>query len=556
MEIKEEHYNPVKDRPVAPVRRPSKQTVRLPLWVSLGVVAGMLIGSRLGGSGAVPMVGGGEYSKLREVLSLIQRNYVDEVDTEELVEGAIEDMLSHLDPHTSYIPPEQLEAVQAQLAGGFDGIGIEFNIIRDTLYVVTPLSGGPSEEAGIMPGDQIIAADGESLTGPELSNQKVFEALRGEKGSKVELTIRRKRESELLTFTIERDEIPTYAVDAHYMIDDRTGYIKVNRFSATAYDEYLAAMQSLKDQGMDRLLLDLQGNPGGLLDQATEMVDELLGDDALIVYTDGKLRSYDDRYYARRPGIGEDLAVIVLVNEGSASASEIVAGALQDNDRALIVGRRSFGKGLVQVPMNLNDGSQLRLTISRYYTPSGRSIQKPFGEDVAYDADLTERYAHGEFFSADSVQFSDSLAYSTKKGRTVFGGGGIMPDYFVALDTTETTDYSRDLLYSNAVREFTLFFLEQERSRLEAMSFKEFQQDFDITPAMLDRLVKTGEENGVSFVASEYATSKNLIANRLKAEIARGVWDNQGFFPIVNQYSEVYRKALQLFDQAESLKNE
>ncbi|HAA11362.1 MAG TPA: peptidase S41 [Cytophagales bacterium] len=554
MEIREDHYNPTQRKPVGPKKVSVNQSIRLPLFISMALVVGMLIGSNM--MDAPPATGrsiGGNFSKLREVLRLIDDNYVDEVDSEALVEEAIDNMLTKLDPHTSYIPAEQLEMVQAQLQGGFEGIGIEFNIIRDTLYVVTPLSGGPSEAAGLQTGDQIIEVDGEQISGPGLTNSRVHEVLRGEKGTEVTLTIKRKRESELLEFTLERDKIPTYAVDAHYMIDEQTGYIKVNRFSATVYDEYLEALTELKEKGMKRLVLDLQGNPGGLLDEATEMVDEILGGEELIVYTDGKERRFDQRYYAEREGIAEDMPVIVLVNEGSASASEIVAGALQDNDRALIVGRRSFGKGLVQVGMSLSDGSELRLTISRYYTPSGRSIQKPFGEEISYDNDITERYANGEFFNADSVKVNDSLQYATKNGRAVYGGGGIMPDVFVPLDTASSTRYMRELFYSNAIREFSLFYVEENKRYLEDMSFATFKDNFEVTDAMLQQLIEVGEQNGVDFNRSEYNTSKSLIANRLKAFIARGIWDNNGFYPIINEDNEVYREALLLFDQAEDL---
>ena len=556
MEIREDHYNPADRNPVPPSKQ-NNQTIRLPLFVSIALVIGMMIGSHLGDappSGGINI--GGQFSKLREVLLHIERDYVDEVDTEELVDEAISDMLEKLDPHTSYIPAEDLEMVQAQLQGGFEGIGIEFNIIRDTLYVVTPLSGGPSEAAGIQTGDQIITVDGETISGEGLNNSKVFEVLRGEKGSEVTLGIRRRGSRELMEFTIERDKIPTYAVDAHYMIDRTTGYIKVNRFSATVYEEYLKALTELKAQGMERLVLDLQGNPGGLLGQATEMVDEVLAGEDMIVYTDGKGKRYDSRYAAGRDGVAEDIPIIVLVNEGSASASEIVAGALQDNDRALIVGRRSFGKGLVQVGMSLSDGSELRLTISRYYTPSGRSIQKPFGENISYDDDITERYSSGEFFSADSVKVNDSLAFETKNGRTVYGGGGIMPDHFVPLDTSLSTPYMRQLFYSNAIREFALFYLEDHMAELSTMEFATFKSTFPVSDAMLQRLIEIGEENGVEYNAEEFEKSKPLIANRLKAFIARGIWDNNGFYPIINEDNEVYRRALELFDEAENLLND
>lgn len=558
MEIRENHYNPADQQQNQPPVAPQKRTVLLPLYLAVALVIGMLIGSNM--SDMPPSMATGfvssPFTKIREVLTYIQKDYVDEVNTDELVEEAIGHMLEKLDPHTAYIPAAKLETVQAQLQGGFEGIGIEFNIIRDTLYVVAPLSGGPSEAAGIITGDQILEVDGKPLSGPGLNNQKVFESLRGKKGSEVTLTIQRKNQDGWLTFTLERDKIPTYAIDASYMIDEQTGYIKVNRFSATVYDEFLTALTDLKEQGMQRLVLDLQGNPGGLLDQATKMVDEMLAGDDLIVFTKGKGRQFDQSIHAGRKGVAEKMPIVVLINEGSASASEIVAGALQDNDRAVIVGRRSYGKGLVQVPMRLSDGAELRLTISRYYTPSGRSIQKPFGEDIEYGDDLAARYEQGEFFHADSIKFADSLAYSTKKGRTVYGGGGIMPDYFIALDTVGSTDYMRALFYSNALREFALFYYEENQRYLHELSFAEFKDNFVITNDMLDRLIEIGKGNGVTFNASEFEISKEKIVNRLKAYIGRSVWDNKGFFPLINQENESYKQALELFDQAEQLVNQ
>lgn len=531
----------------------SKWAIRLPIIITSAVAVGVLLGANFTTSDHPSGDINQSLFKFREVLGYIDRNYVDEVNTDELVETAVVNMLEKLDPHTVYIPKEEVALAQSQLQGNFEGIGIEFNIFKDTLYVVTPLSGGPSEKVGLQAGDKIVAVNGESMAGVELNTRKVFDKLRGPKGSEVKLDILRGKDTPL-AFTIIRDKIPQASVDVAYMVNREVGFIKVSRFTVTTYDEFYAAMEKLIDQGMQKLVLDLTGNPGGYLDKAVSMVDELLPGNNMIVYTKGKEARYNDEYRAVKKGLFEKGAVVVMIDQGSASASEIVAGALQDNDRALIVGRRSFGKGLVQMPINLTDGSELRLTISRYYTPSGRSIQKPYeGKDEEYSEDLNDRYEQGELFVADSIHVNDTLEYATSKGRKVYGGGGIVPDVFVAIDTTQTSGYLTKLYTSNSLREFTFKYYDFNRKKFEKMGLDEFLNSFEVTDKMLEDLNKLAKENTVDFTPAEFAKSKDLIKIHVKAQIARSNWGEEGFFPVFNQADEIFLEALTLFEQAERL---
>ena len=528
--------------------------IRLPILLTIAVAAGILIGATMAdGNSTNNLISG--YLKFKEILTYVQRDYVDEVDTDELVETAINKMLEKLDPHSVYIPAEELELAKSQLEGEFEGIGIEFSIIRDTIYVVSPLSGGPSEEVGLMSGDKIVTVDGETVAGTDIDNRDVFELLRGKKGTEVKVGIQRRDADDLMNFTIIRDKIPQESVDVSYMIDDEVGYIKVSRFAATTYDEFRAALADLKEKGMKKLVLDLQDNPGGYMDRAINIADELLSDNRMIVYTEGKQPRYNSEARAYREGIFEKGPIVVLINQGSASASEIVAGALQDNDRALIVGRRSFGKGLVQMPIPLDDGSELRLTISRYYTPSGRSIQKPYDDGVKkYNEDIMERYEHGELLNVDSIQFNDSLKYETSKGRTVYGGGGIMPDYFVPIDTTNAKNKFLSSLYTtNVVREYTLFYYEDNKVKLEKMDFQDFYNNFEVTDKMLDKMINMAKSEDVEFDKEEYLKAKDLLKTQTKALIARSVWGNKGSYPVFNQSNQVLQEALKLFDKAENL---
>jgi carboxyl-terminal processing protease len=531
-----------------------KFDIRAPLLIAAGLAIGILIGATLIHQSNSSKIIVSSVTKFREIISNIENSYVDEVDPENLVEDAILDMLENLDPHSIYIPKKDVEITNADLRGEFEGIGIEFNIIKDTILVVAPLVGGPSEAVGLKSGDKIIKVDEETVAGIGITIRDVVNALRGPKGTEVTVSILRKNEKGLLDFTIIRDKIPQYSVDAAYMINDEIGYIKITRFASTTYEEFREDMVELTSRGMTKLILDLQGNPGGYMERAVDVADEFISGDKLIVTQDGRVKRYNAEFRAYRKGLFEEQPVIVLIDEGSASGSEIVAGALQDHDRALIVGRRSFGKGLVQMPIPLSDGSELRLTISRYYTPSGRCIQKPYtnGKD-SYQADRINRYENGEYFNEDSIEFIDTLKYNTAKGRVVYGGGGIMPDHFVPLDTTFTTAYLSHLLYRNAIREFTLNYYNENRERLEAMSLSDFKNHFRVTDKMLDEVIRIGESVGVTFDEQQFLVSKPLIINRVKSFIARSVWNNEGWYRIANEFNEVYQEALTQFEEAEHL---
>lgn len=530
----------------------SSYQIKLPLFLSFGLAAGILIGATFSDSASQQQDLGKSLQKFKEVLTQIDRNYVDDVNSDDLVEDAITHMLDQLDPHSAFIPAEERIRANEMLQGNFEGIGIEFNIFKDTIVVVSPLSGGPSEAAGLRPGDKIVKVDGENVAGQNITNRDVQEYLKGPKGTEVDIKIKRKGVKELLDFTIVRDKIPQYSLDANYMIDDETGYIKISRFSATTYQEFSEAMKELKQKGMEKLILDLQGNPGGYMNHAIQITDEFLPDDNLIVYTKGKQSRFNTEANASRKGMFEEGDVVVLVNEGSASASEIVTGALQDNDRALVVGRRTFGKGLVQQPIELSDGSELRLTISRYYTPSGRSIQKPYDQGE-YDEDLISRYEHGEFFNVDSIKFNDSLKYTTKAGRTVYGGGGIMPDYFVPLDTNGTSEYLNALFNANAVQEYSFQYVRENRDELEAMEYEQFYDNFDVTDPMLSELMSIGEVNGVKRDREDLQKHRDLFQLHVKAQIARQIWGNNGFYPIFNQTNEILQQAVDLLHKAGNL---
>ncbi|WP_289031949.1 S41 family peptidase [uncultured Algoriphagus sp.] len=532
----------------------SKSQIRLPIFLALAISAGIWIGATF----AEPENNQNDLRaalyKMQEIMTYINRDYVDSVNTNDLVEYGITKMLENLDPHSSYIPARDATLAQSQLDGEFDGIGVEFGIIRDTIYVVAPLTGGPSEALGIQSGDQIINVDGETVAGTGITNRDVFDLLRGPKGSKVVVDIKRKNQPELITYEITRDKIPQYSINASYMVNDEIGYVKITRFAATTYNEFQESITDLKNQGMKKLIIDLQGNPGGYMGAAINIADEILGDRALIVSQEGKVEQYSQKAYAFRPGLFENGSVIVLVNEGSASASEILAGAIQDNDRGLIVGRRSFGKGLVQMPIDLSDGAELRLTIARYFTPSGRSIQKPYGPDYeAYERDWMERFEHGEFFSADSIKFNDSLKYETTKGRIVYGGGGIMPDYFVPLDTTYSSAYVSRLFNSDSSREFILDYTNKNKDKFSDMSLEEYYRDFEVSDAMLKDLVAVGEKNKVKFDSKDFNESVAYLKVLVKAHLGRQIYDDDAFYMVINDINEVYQQAIKLFDEAERI---
>ncbi len=528
--------------------------IRLPLLLALSIAGGIWIGATF----AEPKGGQNDLRaalyKLQEIMTYINRDYVDSVDTNELVEFGITKMLEKLDPHSSYIPAKDASLVQSQLEGEFDGIGVEFGIIRDTIYVVAPLTGGPSEALGIQSGDQIISVDGKTVAGIGITNRDVFDYLRGPSGSKVAVEIKRKNVPNLIKYSITRAKIPQYSINASYMVDKEVGYIKVTRFAATTYDEFRKSVADLQAKGMKKLIIDLQGNPGGYMGAAIYMADELLGGRDLIVSQAGKVTQYSNKAYASKPGMFEEGSVIILINEGSASASEILAGAIQDNDRGLIVGRRSFGKGLVQMPIDLSDGAELRLTIARYFTPSGRSIQKPYDEGYeAYERDQLDRFEHGEFFSADSIKFNDSLKYQTKKGRTVYGGGGIMPDYFVPLDTTMNSAYVNKLFSSDTSREYLLDYVSKNKGNFTKISVEDYYKNFKVSDAMLNDLVAFGKKNKVEFDAKDFAKSKEYLRILIKAHLGRQLYDDSAFYKVINDINEVYQQAIKLFGEADKI---
>jgi carboxyl-terminal processing protease len=524
----------------------TKYNVRLPIVLCLGLAAGIFVGATLN-TGKRSSDVNHDVQKLRDVLTQINDEYVDTVNTGRLVDEAIQHLLNKLDPHSSYIPAEDRLVANEDLRGNFDGIGIEFNIFNDTIVVVTPLSGGPSEALGVNSGDKIIKVDGKNFAGVGISTADVTRALKGPKGTEVKVTIL--RGSKQIEYNIIRDKIPQYSVDVAYMVDKETGYIKVNRFSANTFDEFKAAMNELKEKGMKKLILDLQGNPGGYMNMAIEMADEFLPAGKKIVSQRGKEKKYNAEAFGTDRGDFETGDVIVLVNEGSASASEILAGALQDNDRALLVGRRSFGKGLVQSPFELSDGSELRLTISRYYTPSGRSIQKPYQDGEEYSRDIISRYNHGEFFHADSIKFNDTLKYLTLNGRAVYGGGGIMPDYFVPLDTSLNSHYLNELYTSTAIHEYTFNYAQKNKQQLETRGYDAFFKNFQVTDAMLYEFLRIGEKNNVKADRKEMNAKKKLFQIHVKAQIARKIWGNKGFYPVINETNEVFMQAIKLVDK-------
>lgn len=535
----------------------SKQAIRLPLYIAFTLSLGIFLGANMVGNSSSPtkdLVK--SLQKFRQILSYVENDYVDQVDTDALVEGAISNVLKELDPHSVYIPPRDLEIAQSQLEGNYEGIGVEFNIFKDTIFVVSPLSGGPSEKLGIRTGDKIVKVDGKNVAGINMTNNKVVEMLRGKKGSEVIVSILRKGETELIDFNIVRDVIPQFSVDVYYMVNEQVGYIKVSRFANSTFLEFKQALLELKEQGMNKMILDLTGNPGGYLQRAVQMVDEVLAGRKMIVYTDGKEKRYTEQHYSVETGDFEDGAIVIMVDEGSASASEIVAGAIQDHDRGLIVGRRSFGKGLVQLPIDLNDGSQLRLTISRYYTPSGRSIQKSYeGKLENYYMEAYERYENGEVYSSDSIKQNDSLVFKTAKGRIVYGGGGITPDFFVPVDSSSNSAYLFKLFSTNSMQEFTVKYANENKATLEAMGLAQFRASFEVTNQVLDALVANGEKNGLKYSKEGFIKSKERIKILTKAYIARGVWDNQGYYPIVNMQDDIFLKALEVVDQASELIN-
>ncbi|MBO5251857.1 MAG: S41 family peptidase [Bacteroidaceae bacterium] len=493
--------------------------------------------------------------KLQLAQFAIANLYVDETDENKLVESAIIGMLEELDPHSTYSTPEEVKKMNEPLQGNFDGIGIQFNMAEDTLFVIQPVSGGPSEKAGILAGDRIVMVNDTVIAGVKMSTEDVTRRLRGPKGTLVTVKVVRREVPEQLSFTIKRDKIPVYSLDASYMVDSKIGYIKINRFGATTHREFMDALASLKGQGMQDLILDLQGNGGGYLNAAIDIANEFLGDGELIVYTEGR-RSPRKNFLADGNGKHQKGRLVVLVNEYSASASEIVSGAVQDWDRGWVVGRRTFGKGLVQRPIDLPDGSMIRLTVSRYYTPSGRCIQKPYENMESYDADLIERYNRGEMMSADSIHFPDSLKSKTLKlGRTVYGGGGIMPDYFVPVDTTLFTDYHRQINYKGVLLKVHYKLIDTYRKEWtrDYPDYGTFHRNFALKDEMMQQLIEEATKAGIAYHEEQYKQSESLLKLQLKALIARDLWDMNEYYHTINAVDKSVTKAIELLQSEQSV---
>ena len=485
--------------------------------------------------------------KMLNVMSAISELYVDTINGEQLIESAIVSMLKELDPHSAYIPKKEVERVNEPLEGSFEGVGIQFQMFEDTLLVVQTISGCPAEKVGVLPGDRIIYVGDELIAGTKKQNTDIVKLLRGPKGSEVTVKILRGREKNLLLFKIVRDKIPLYSVDAHYMIGDDIGYIKITNFGANTLAEYEKAMKELQKKGMRYLILGLQGNGGGYLPTAIGLADEFLDRGKTIVYTEG---NNDPKRVSRATANGnfETNKLIILVDEYSASASEIVSGAVQDWDRGIIVGRRTFGKGLVQRQLDLIDGSQLRLTTARYHTPTGRSIQKPY-KGVDYEKDLLERYEHGEMQFADSIHFPDSLKYQTLQlKRTVYGGGGIMPDIFVPVDTTSYTHYHRTLVRRGIVNKTYIQYLDRNRKTLEKKypAFEKFRDEYEVSNELLAQLQEKAEAEKIPFDEEQYEASLPLLKLQLKALVAGDLWNTNEYYQIIDNENDLLQKAINI----------
>ncbi len=498
-----------------------------------------------------------EVYKFSKVLGYIDNYYVDSVNKEKLVDDAIIEMLRELDPHSVYISKEEVEKMNEPLEGSFEGIGIQFNIFKDTLMVVSPISGGPSERVGLLSGDRIVRIDSENVVGIGLTNEMVFSRLKGKKGTHVNVTIKRRGVNDLLDFDIIRDKIPIFSVDAAYMVDEKqkVGYIKLNRFAATSMDEFNEAVAKLKTHGVENLIIDLTDNGGGYLNTAYQLADEFLKDGEMIVYTEG-LKSPRQDWRATSKGEFENGRVVIMIDEGSASASEILTGAIQDWDRGVVVGRRSFGKGLVQRPLSLPDGSAMRLTIARYYTPTGRLIQKSYEGGIdAYNHDLIDRYNNGELLNEDSIHFPESEKYYTLNNkRVVYGGGGIMPDIFVPIDTSDYSDYYRDLIRTGIINRFILGYMDKNRKELESKylgkkkdkGFDYFMKHFEIDDAFMNDLLAYANKEKLKFNEAEYNKSLNNLKVNLKALVARDLFSNSEFFQVFNQTDPIYQEAVKV----------
>ena len=529
----------------------TRLVIYLPIAFAMVLITGIIIGTFLSSGDKVsanllPMVRGNNH-KVDNIIDYIVRDYVDTVDRNELESDAIKKMLEQLDPHSSYISAKDFHNINDPLMGSFEGIGISFRIEKDTITVINTIPGGPSEKVGLMAGDRIVKVDDTLIAGIGATNTLAIKKLKGPKGTEVDISIFRRGVPKLMQFTITRDVIPTYSLDVAYMVDPKIGYIKLNKFSATTFDEFDEAVAELKEKGMQKLILDLRGNPGGFLNAAINIADEFLNEGELIVYTEGKNRP---RNYAFATNNGKMLGkdVVVLIDEGSASASEIVAGALQDNDKGTIIGRRSFGKGLVQEQMPLPDGSAIRLTVSKYYTPTGRCIQKPYSGDEGFDdyfAEAYHRYQNGEMESADSIFFNDSLRYETPGGKIVYGGGGIMPDIYVPLVTDSLNWFYNLMANRGLIFQYAFDYTDKNREKLKKFdNYKVFDEDFQMNDNEFNHLVKFAKDKGIEPEVEDIRYSKEKIKTLFKASLGRNILDDEGFYPIYHQIDTTFKRAV------------
>ena len=525
----------------------------LPLLFALVLLLGFFLGNSFNLNKSIRIItlnAFNKYDKIEEVLRYIQEEYVDTVNNEQLVEKTIVSMLKNLDPHSNYISADELLANNEPLKGNFEGIGIEFNIVEDTICVIAAIPRGPAESGGIKAGDKIIKVEGEIVAGVNIKNKDVLEKLKGKNHTKVKLTVYRSVGNELLTFTITRGIIPLYSIDVAYMVSNEIGYVKINRFAATTHEEYLEAFAKLKKQGLQQLIIDLRGNGGGYLSTAVDIADEFLAEGLEIVYTEGNARPRKS-YKASNKGGFEAGKLCILIDDNSASASEILAGAIQDNDRGVIVGRKSFGKGLVQEQSEFSDGSAMRLTIARYYTPTGRCIQKSYSDGTeAYFRDDEDRNINTGQDSLSQVDLPDSLKFITPAGKIVYGGGGISPDVFVPIDTAGYSNYLSEITYGGLINDFAFAYADKERKKLNSFkTFQNFNKSFEITPKIFDAFVAYTIKNKVVAKAKQVKTSKEIIKTQLKALIARNIWSNEGYFPVVQSADKLLKKAIEVLNK-------
>ena len=520
--------------------------ILFPIFISLAIIAGIFIGryySNLDNSSSTFYIYP-RMDKLTTVLNYIEREYVDPISKNDLIEEAIPKILEGLDPHSQYIPVSEVQSVNEPLEGNFTGIGIQFNMLNDTLIVISVIANGPSEKVGILPGDRIIIVDMDTVAGVSMPSDSIVNRLRGPKGTKVKVYIHRKSVKELIPFEIIRDNIPLYSVDVAYMAAEGIGYIKINKFSRTTFEEFTDAYRSLETQGMKKLILDLRNNGGGYMTSAINIADQFLPDNEMIVYTKGSAKGREE-YKSNPGGFATEVGLAVLIDEETASASEILAGAIQDNDRGIIVGRRSFGKGLVQEQRQFPDGSAIRLTIARYYTPTGRCIQKPYNHGLKeYYNDLNARYFNGEFENKDSIKFNDSLKYTTPKGKVLYGGGGIMPDIFVPYDTIGLTNYLIEVRNKGLLYKYALDYADLNRKKLEKLEKPEEFIKYLRKNNILKKFIAFAEKEGVKAIEKEINISREFLEIQLCAFIARNIIDNKGFYPIIQHIDNTLQTAI------------